>query len=415
MIGVTFKVALKGLAALIRVSGLLILELERVTEKKDSNMADKPIPANSVKPITQTQNVSAPMAWVWSQYQGQFTHAEIEVSDQSLALEKGAKSLVNGPVPKALNSDQARGIAENIKNIAKKNEERRRSQSKSWPKSFGVGAIVALGSAMALVVFVSSQMEQESRKQISLQRDAALSGPIAFNDVSISKQKLVSSFTNQQGALTSGVERAQKETHDPKTVDGISNSPATTQQEVQNSAFILPGVKPEQARGIETHQVALVVSKTETATDLIHTAIIKLQESNKYGAHPETQAVVQSVSRLLAQDKLASKPISYTDTTGSITKSKKTILNNELSLFSIPLAVLLLSMGLFFQTRRDKIGLDVLRLNNVEFDQMLRGIESSITNFNVTDDDILKQRQIARALFQKHARKNRILSWFGLK
>ena len=90
-------------------------------------------------------------------------------------------------------------------------------------------------------------------------------------------------------------------------------------------------------------------------------------------------------------------------------------MNNELSLFSIPLAVLLLSIVLFFQTRRDKMGLDALRLSNVEFDQMLRGIESSVANFNVTDDEILKQRQNARALFQKHARKNGILSWLGLK
>jgi hypothetical protein len=160
---------------------------------------------------------------------------------------------------------------------------------------------------------------------------------------------------------------------------------------------------------------APVVSKTETATDFIQTAIVKLQESNKYGAHPETQAVVQSLSRMLTQDKLASKPISYTDTTGSITKSKKTFMNNELSLFSIPLAVLFLSIVLFFQTRRDKMGLDALRLNNIEFDQMLRGIESSVANFNVTDDEILKQRQTARALFQKHARKNGVLSWLGLK
>jgi hypothetical protein len=54
-------------------------------------------------------------------------------------------------------------------------------------------------------------------------------------------------------------------------------------------------------------------------------------------------------------------------------------------------------------------------LNNIEFDQMLRGIESSVANFNVTDDEILKQRQTARALFQKHARKNGVLSWLGLK
>ena len=90
-------------------------------------------------------------------------------------------------------------------------------------------------------------------------------------------------------------------------------------------------------------------------------------------------------------------------------------MNNELSLFSIPLAVLLLSIVLFFQTRRDKMGLDALRLHNIEFDQMLRGIESSVANFNVTDDEILKQRQTARALFQKHARKNGVLSWLGLK
>lgn len=378
-------------------------------------MADTPIPAKSVKPIAQIQHVSVPMAWVWSQYRGQFTHAESEVSDRSLAWEKGTQSLDKGPASKALNSDQARGIAENIKNIVKKNEERKRSQRKAWPKSFGVGAIVALGSAMALVVVVSSQMEQESRKQISLQKDVALSGPIAFNDVSISKQKLASSITNEQGALTPGVEKAQRETRGAKTEVGISNSPAMTQQGVQNTAFITPEVKPDQAGRVEAAQADPVVSKTETATDFIQTAIVKLQESNKYGAHPETQAVVQSLSRMLTQDKLSSKPISYTDTTGSITKSKKTFMNNELSLFSIPLAVLLLSIVLFFQTRRDKMGLDALRLHNIEFDQMLRGIESSVANFNVTDDEILKQRQTARALFQKHARKNGVLSWLGLK
>jgi hypothetical protein len=378
-------------------------------------MADTPVPAKSVKPIAEIQDVSVPMAWVWSQYQGQFTHAESEVSDRSLVWEKGAQSLDKGPESKALNSDQARGIAENIKNIVKKNEERKRSQRKTWPKSFGVGAIVALGSAMALVVVVSSQMEQESRKQISLQKDVAISGPIAFNDVSISKQKLASSIINQQGALTPGVEKAQKETGGAKTEVGISNSPVMTQQGVQNTAFITPEVKPDQAGRVEAPVTALVVSKTETATDFIQTAIVKLQESNKYGTHPETQAVVQSLSRMLTQDKLASKPISYTDTTGSITKSKKTFMNNELSLFSIPLAVLFLSIVLFFQTRRDKMGLDALRLNNIEFDQMLRGIESSVANFNVTDDEILKQRQTARALFQKHARKNGVLSWLGLK
>jgi hypothetical protein len=405
----------RGLEALIRVSSLLILEIERVTEKKDSTMADTTIPAKSVEPTAQSKDVSAPMAWVWSQYQGQFTHAEEGVLDESFVWEKEAQYLDKGPASMALSSDQARGIAENIKNIVKKNEERKRSQRKSWPKPFGVGAIVALSSAMALVVVISSQMEQESRKHISLQKDATLSGSMAFNDVSISKQKLVSSIINQQGTSTLGVEKAQKEARSSKAEVGISNSPAATQQEVQNSAFISPEVKPERARGTETTQAASVVSKTETATDFIHTAIIKLQEANKYGAHPETQAVVQSLSRLLVQDKLASKPISYLDTTGSIAKSKKTFMNNELSLFSIPLAVLLLSIVLFFQTRRDKMGLDALRLSNVEFDQMLRGIESSVANFNVTDDEILKQRQNARALFQKHARKNGILSWLGLK
>ena len=91
-------------------------------------------------------------AWVWSQYQGQIIHAENIASDQSLAWEKKARSLDREPKSKTLNSDQARGIADNIKNIVKKNEEKKRSQRKSWPKSFGVGAIVAMGSAMALVV-----------------------------------------------------------------------------------------------------------------------------------------------------------------------------------------------------------------------------------------------------------------------
>lgn len=72
-------------------------------------------------------------------------------------------------------------------------------------------------------------------------------------------------------------------------------------------------------------------------------------------------------------------------------------------------------MGLFFQSRRDKMGLEALRLNNVEFDQILRGIENSVTNFDVTDDEILKQRQTARALIQKHTRKDGILSWLGLQ
>jgi len=54
-------------------------------------------------------------------------------------------------------------------------------------------------------------------------------------------------------------------------------------------------------------------------------------------------------------------------------------------------------------------------LDNIDFDQMLGGIESSVANLNVTDYEILKQRQTARALFQKHARKNGVLSWLGLK
>ena len=378
-------------------------------------MANTPIPANSVEPIAQTQDISVPMAWVWSQYQGQIIHAENIASDQSLAWEKKARSLDREPKSKTLNSDQARGIADNIKNIVKKNEEKKRSQRKSWPKSFGVGPIVALGSAMALVVVVSSQMEQESRKQISLHTDAALSGPVAFNDISIAKQKLANSVASEQGASTAGAEKALIEAREPKIEVGMSNAPAPVQQEVKNTALIAPKAKPDEAQGSEPPRAALGASKTEKATEFIQTAIVKLQESNKYGAHPETQVVVQSLSKLLTQDKLASKPISYTDTTGSIAKSNKTFLNNELSLFSIPLAVLLLSIALFFQTRRDKMSLDAFRLNNVEFDQLLRGIESSVANFNVTDDEILKQRQTARALFQKHARKNGILSWLGLK
>ncbi|MFM8859706.1 MAG: hypothetical protein ACKOEW_06390 [Methylocystis sp.] len=378
-------------------------------------MANTPIPATSVEPIAQTQDIFVPMAWVWSQYQGQIIHAENAASDQSLTQEKRVGSLDQKPNSRTLNSDQARGIADNIKNIVKKNEEKKRSQRKSWPKSFGVGAIVALGSAMALVIVVSSQMTQESHKQISLHTDAALSGPIAFNDISIAKQKLASSVTSQQGVLTPGTEKALMVGRGPKIEGGMSNAPAPIQQEVKNTALIAPKAKPDEAQGSEPPRSAPDASKTERTTEFIQTAIVKLQESNKYGAHPETQVVVQSLSKLLTQDKLASKPISYSDTTGSIAKSKKTFVNNELSLFSIPLAVLLLSIILFFQSRRDKMGLDALRLNNVEFDQLLRGIESSVANFNVTDDEILKQRQTARALFQKHTRKNGILSWLGLK
>jgi hypothetical protein len=275
--------------------------------------------------------------------------------------------------------------------------------------------MMALGSAMALVGVVFSQTQYESRKQISLQNEKTLSAPIAFNDVSISKQKLASSFINQQSALATAVENTQKETHDANIAVNPTEISLGAQQQAQNSAFISPEVRPDQGQGAEASRAASEVSKGETATDFIHTAILKLQESNKYGALPETQAVVQSLTKLLAQDKLASKQISYSDTTGSISKSKKAFMHSELSLFSIPLIVLLLSMGLFFQSRRNKMGLDALRLNNVEFDQILRGIENSVANFNVTDDEILKQRQTARALIQKHTRKNGILSWLGLQ
>ena len=399
----------------IRANRLLILEIERMTEKKDSTMADTPVPAMPLESAAQGKEVSVPLAWVWSQYRGQFDWANQEAVAQPAPQENGTTSLGKESACEALTSDPARSIAVNIKNIVKKNEEKKRSQRKSWPKSFGVGAMMALGSAMALVGVVFSQTQYESRKQISLQNEKTLSAPIAFNDVSISKQKLASSFINQQSALATAVENTQKETHDANIAVNPTEISLGAQQQAQNSAFISPEVRPDQGQGAEASRAASEVSKGETATDFIHTAILKLQESNKYGALPETQAVVQSLTKLLAQDKLASKQISYSDTTGSISKSKKAFMHSELSLFSIPLIVLLLSMGLFFQSRRDKMGLDALRLNNVEFDQILRGIENSVANFNVTDDEILKQRQTARALIQKHTRKNGILSWLGLQ
>ena len=73
-------------------------------------MANTPIPANSVEPIAQTQDISVSMAWVWSQYRGQIIHAENAASDQSLAWEKRARSLDQEPKSKTLNSDQARLI-----------------------------------------------------------------------------------------------------------------------------------------------------------------------------------------------------------------------------------------------------------------------------------------------------------------
>lgn len=399
----------------IRANRLLILEIEWMTEKKDSTMAYTPVPAMPLESAAQGKEVSVPLAWVWSQYRGQFDWANQEAFAQSASRENGTTSLGKESACAALASDPARSIAVNIKNIVKKNEEKKRSQRKSWPKPFGGGAMVALGSAMALVGVVFSQMQYESRKQISLQNEKSLSAPIAFNDVSISKQKLASSFINQQSAVATAVENTQKETHDANIAVNPTEISLGAQQQAQNSAFISPEARPDQGQGAQASRATSEVSKGETATDFIHTTILKLQEPNKYGALPETQAVVQSLTKLLAQDKLASKQISYTDTTGSISKSKKAFMHSELSLFSIPLIVLLLSMGLYFQSRRDKMGLDALRLNNVEFDQILRGIENSVTNFNVTDDEILKQRQTARALIQKHTRKDGILSWLGLQ
>lgn len=122
----------------IRANRLLILEIERMTEKKDSTMAYTPVPAMPLESAAQGKEVSVPLAWVWSQYRGQFDWANQEAFAQSASRENGTTSLGKESACAALASDPARSIAVNIKNIVKKNEEKKRSQRKSWPKPLGV-------------------------------------------------------------------------------------------------------------------------------------------------------------------------------------------------------------------------------------------------------------------------------------
>jgi hypothetical protein len=172
----------------------------------------------------------------------------------------------------------------------------------------------------------------------------------------------------------------------------------------------------QRQEGSESRLIASV-DQTNKAPDAADIALAQARQDQLSKKAPSLGAPLVTLgnSDQAGLSKFDNKKISYTDITGSVPKATNLFMTSDVSLFSIPILMLISLLSLFAFSKRSQATVEALRRSDADFDAVLQSIQNSIVNFNVPDDEIMLQRQRARSYIRSHSARSKFLSWLGLK
>ena len=361
-----------------------------------------------------------PKAWVWSHYRAEFPQAEAEV----IAWRARQFAQENGSVPKPENSDAnapktARSIAQNVKLLAKKNQEKRRHIEASKPSRVVSGMVVAAGVALAIIIFIIQKPDvtqpMSAGKFASVVKEGRSSDLVALNaEAAHSPQTLANKNKDGSGAIPTALESGRSNSNEITIEHNISAQSQLQQTQNSDSAKMSLQENSSHQEGSERSPI-VSVDQTNKASD--ETGIVHARQDLLGKTHPPLGAppVIFAGSDQAVSAKFDNKKVSYADITGSVPKATNTFMTSDISLLSIPFLMLISSLLLLAFSKSSQATVETLRRSDANLDAVLESIEDSIVNFNIPDDEIMSQRQKARAFIRSHGVKSKFLSWLGLK
>jgi len=385
-------------------------------------MANTSKRSNSKASATKSQAARIPKAWVWSLYRAEFPQAEAEV----IAWRARQQSQTNVSALIAENSDAdapktARSIAQNVKLLAKKNQEKKRHIEASRSGWALRGKVVAAGVALAIIVFVVHKSDvtqpMSDDKIASVMKESLSSDLVSVNaEASHDTQILAIKNRDSSGAIPIALDSGRS-TSNAKAI-GHNVSAERQLQQTSNGDGATTSLQADSQRqeGSESRLIASV-DQTNKAPDAADIALAQARQDQLSKKAPSLGAPLVTLgnSDQAGLSKFDNKKISYTDITGSVPKATNLFMTSDVSLFSIPILMLISLLSLFAFSKRSQATVEALRRSDADFDAVLQSIQNSIVNFNVPDDEIMLQRQRARSYIRSHSSRSKFLSWLGLK
>jgi hypothetical protein len=359
---------------------------------------------------------------VWSLYRAEFPQAEAEVN----AWRARQQSQTNVSALIAENSDAdapktARSIAQNVKLLAKKNQEKKRHIEASRSGWALRGKVVAAGVALAIIVFVVHKSDvtqpMSDDKIASVMKESLSSDLVSVNaEASHDTQILAIKNRDSSGAIPIALDSGRSTSNAKAIGHNVSAERQLQQTSNGDGATTSLQADSQLQEGSESRLIA-GVDQTNKAPDAADIALAQARQDQLSKTAPSLGAPLVTLgnSDQAGLSKFDNKKISYTDITGSVPKATNLFMTSDVSLFSIPILMLISLLSLFAFSKRSQATVEALRRSDADFDAVLQSIQNSIVNFNVPDDEIMLQRQRARSYIRSHSARSKFLSWLGLK